>query len=142
VNFDDTALEPVGVAAPPQRPRVTEWPTRTRRCQLRTLAYARSGDKGDTCNVGVLARSPEIYDWLRETLTEDIVKRFFKGIVKGRVKRHELDNLLGLNLLLEQALGGGGTVSLMLDPQGKTLSHALLEMVVDAPETIIPEPEC
>ncbi len=127
-----------GAYEPEPRPRVHEWPSRTRRTQLRTLAYARSGDKGDTCNVGVLARSPEIYDWLRETLTCAVVKRFFAGIVKGKVVRYELDNLLGLNFLLEQSLGGGGTVSLMLDPQGKTLSHALLEMVVDAPVKIIP----
>jgi hypothetical protein len=139
IAFEDAV--PGGKApatAPTPRPRVTEWPPRTRRTQLRTLAYARSGDKGDTCNVGVLARSPEIYDWLRETLTPVVVKRFFKGIVKGEVVRYELDNLLALNFLLEESLGGGGTVSLMLDPQGKTLSHALLEMVVDAPVEIIP----
>ncbi len=139
ITFEDAVPEAAVTAADPEpRPRVSEWTSRTRRTQLRTLAYARSGDKGDTCNVGVLARSPEIYDWLRATLTEDIVKRFFKGIVHGEVIRFELDNLMGLNFLLENALGGGGTVSLMLDPQGKTLSHALLEMVVDAPVEIIP----
>jgi len=142
IAFSDEVLPASEVTAPASRPSVTEWPERTRRTQLRTLAYARSGDKGDTCNVGVLARSPEIYDWLRETLTATVVKRFFKGIAKGKVVRYELDNLLGLNFLLEQSLGGGGTVSLMLDPQGKTLSHALLEMVVDAPEGIVPEGEC
>ena len=72
-----------------------------------------------------------------QTLTEDVVKRFFKGIARGRVIRHELDNLLGLNFLLEQALGGGGTVSLMLDPQGKTLSQALLEMEVRVPAGLL-----
>ncbi len=140
IVFDDAVPpQPAEESCRPEaRPRVREWPSRTRRTQLRTLAYARSGDKGDTCNVGVLARSPEIYDWLRETLTPPVVKRFFAGIVKGKVIRHELDNLLALNFLLEEALGGGGTVSLMLDPQGKTLSHALLEMVVDAPIKIIP----
>ena len=142
IAFDDAVLPAADLSAPAPRPSVTDWPARTRRTQLRTLAYARSGDKGDTCNVGVLARSPEIYDWLRETLTPTVVKRFFRGIVKGKVVRYELDNLLGLNFLLEQSLGGGGTVSLMLDPQGKTLSHALLEMVVDAPEGIIPDAGC
>lgn len=142
ITFDDTVLKPTPIDYVPSRPRIVDWPTRTRRTQLRTLAFARSGDKGDTCNVGVLARSPEIYDWLRETLTPSVVKRFFRGIAKGKVVRFELDNLLGLNFLLEQALGGGGTVSLMLDPQGKTLSHALLEMVVDAPEEIVPKGEC
>jgi hypothetical protein len=138
IAFEDTVPPAASITPPPERPRIDDWPGRTRRTQLRTLAYARSGDKGDTCNVGVLARSPEIYDWLRATLTPTVVKRFFRGIVKGRVVRHELDNLHGLNFLLEQSLGGGGTVSLMLDPQGKTLSHALLEMVVDAPEEIVP----
>jgi len=86
----------------------------------------------------VLARSPEIYDWLREKLTVPVVRRYFKPILRGGVKRYELDNLLGLNFLLEQSLGGGGTVSLILDPQGKTLGQALLEMEVEAPVKIIP----
>jgi hypothetical protein len=124
---------------PVRRARVKEWTGRTRRVKLRTLAYARSGDKGDTCNVGVVARSPEIYDWLREALTAAVVKRFFKGQVKGKVVRHELDNLQALNFLLEGALGGGGTVSLLLDPQGKTLSQALLELEVEAPVKIVPK---
>jgi len=141
ITFDDAVPprrhEPV---APPRRPRVRRWPRRTRRVRLRELAYARSGDKGDTCNIGVLARSPEIYDWLRESLKPAVVKRFFRGIVKGRVTRHELDNLLALNFLMERALGGGGTVSLMLDPQGKTLSQALLEMEVEVPAGLVPRP--
>jgi hypothetical protein len=139
IEFDDVApprsREPF---VPVRRPRVKQWPARTRRVTLRTLAYARSGDKGDTCNVGVVARSPEIYDWLRETLTAAVVKRFFKGIVKGKVVRHELDNLQALNFLLESALGGGGTVSLLLDPQGKTMSQALLELEVEAPAKLVP----
>jgi hypothetical protein len=101
--------------------------------KLRELYYARSGDKGDTCNIGVLARSPEIYSWLVKNLTNAKVKTFFKGIANGKVVRYELDNLHGLNFLLEQSLGGGGTLSLMVDPQGKTLAQALLEMPVKAP---------
>jgi hypothetical protein len=104
--------------------------------KLRELCYARSGDKGDTCNIGVLARSPEIYVWIRKNLTNIKVKKFFKGIAKGQVIRYELDNLQGLNFLLEKSLGGGGTLSLMVDPQGKTLSQALLEMPVKAPATL------
>ncbi len=100
---------------------------------LRDLCYARSGDKGDTCNIGVLARSPEIYHWLVKNLTANKVKKFFKGICQGKVVRYELDNLHGLNFLLEESLGGGGTRSLMVDPQGKTLSQALLQMPVKAP---------
>ncbi|HOX24352.1 MAG TPA: DUF1446 domain-containing protein [Candidatus Krumholzibacteria bacterium] len=139
IEFADTVpARPDPPAGPARRPRVRAWPQRTRRTKLRTLAFARSGDKGDTCNIGVLARSPEIYDWLREALTPAVVKRFFRGIVKGKVVRHEADNLLALNFLLERSLGGGGTVSLLLDPQGKTLAHALLEMDVDAPAKIIP----
>ena len=85
-----------------------------------------------------MARSPEIYDWLREALTPAVVKRFFQGTVRGKVRRHELHNLQALNFLMEGALGGGGTVSLMLDPQGKTLSQALLAMEVEAPARIVP----
>ncbi len=139
IRFTDAA--PPGRGEPPtvvHRPRVRHWPGRTRRVRLRILAHARSGDKGDTCNIGVLARSPEIHDWLRETLTPAVVRRFFKGIVKGKVTRYELPNLDALNFLMERSLGGGGTVSLMLDPQGKTLSQALLEMTVEAPVRIIP----
>lgn len=138
IAFSDTVLPAPPPADVPQRPQVKTWSGPTRAVRLHDLAYARSGDKGDTCNIGVLARSPEIYDWLRQTLTPETVKSFFEGIVKGSVVRFELDNLLALNFLLEQALGGGGTVSLMLDPQGKTLSHALLEMVVEAPVDLIP----
>jgi hypothetical protein len=105
----------------------------TKKVSLRTLAYARSGDKGDTCNVGVLARTPDIHKWLVGYLTASKVKSFFKGIVLGKVTRHDMPNLDALNFLLEETLGGGGTVSLMLDPQGKTLSQALLEMEVTVP---------
>ena len=103
---------------------------------LGQLASARSGDKGDTCNIGVIARSPEIYPWLKKTLTEAVVKRYFKGICLGEVERFEVPNLLALNFLLHQSLGGGGTVSLRLDAQGKTLSHALLALEVRAPKAL------
>jgi hypothetical protein len=140
VRFADAPPpSPDHVPAPrPRRPRRKAWPGRTRRVPLRVLAHARSGDKGDTCNVGVCARSPEIHDFLREALTAGVVKRFFQGIVRGRVTRHELPNLLALNFLMERALGGGGTVSLMLDPQGKTLSQALLEMELEVPRSLVP----
>ncbi len=103
---------------------------------LQDLCYARSGDKGDTCNVGVLARSPQIYDWLTGYLTAAKVKAFFKGITLGKVVRFELDNLEGLNFLLGESLGGGGTRSLMVDPQGKTLAQALLQMPIKAPSSL------
>lgn len=104
---------------------------------LSRLAHARSGDKGDMCNIGVIARASEIYPWLRRTLTAAVVKRHFKGICHGRVERHEVPNLAALNFLLHESLGGGGTVSLRLDAQGKTLSHALLAMEVRAPKALV-----
>ncbi len=107
--------------------------------KLRTLCYARSGDKGDTCNIGVLARSPQIYDWIIDYLTSARLKKFFGEKVGGNIERFRLDNLEGLNFLLHETLGGGGTRSLMIDPQGKTLAQALLEMKVKAPGEIIPQ---
>jgi hypothetical protein len=104
-----------------------------RRVLLYDLAHARSGDKGDTVNIGVIARRPEFYEFLRATLTVDAVKAHFGELVKGDVERFELPNLHALNFLLHNALGGGGTVSLMMDAQGKTYSTALLRMRVDVP---------
>ena len=121
----------------PKRARRQIHKGKTRKVRLQDVAYARSGDKGNTCNVGVLARSPEIYDWLLRYLSRQRVKSFFKGIVHGKVIRYELDNLHGLNFLLGEALGGGGTRSLMIDPQGKTLAQALLQMQVDVPITLM-----
>ncbi len=105
--------------------------------KLRQICYARSGDKGDTANIGLLARTPEIYNWIVENITSKVVKSFFKGITYGKVVRYELDNLNALNFLLEETLGGGGTKSLMVDPQGKTLSQALLEMQVQVPSSLL-----
>jgi acyclic terpene utilization AtuA family protein len=107
------------------------------RVPLASLAHGRSGDKGDTCNIGVIARAPEIYPWLARTLSANVVKRRFKGICEGKVERHEVPNLWALNFLLHESLGGGGTVSLRLDAQGKTLSHALLAMEVEAPKALL-----
>ena len=104
---------------------------------LNDIAHARSGDKGDTSNIGLLARSPGIYEWLAGYLTAARVKRFFGPMVKGPVTRHRLDNLEGFNFLLEGALGGGGTTSLLVDPQGKTLSQALLQMEVPVPSSLL-----
>ena len=109
----------------------------TVRVPLSTVAHGRSGDKGDTCNIGVIARAPEIYPWLRRTLTAAVVKRRFRGICRGRVERHEVPNLGALNFLMHESLGGGGTLSLRLDAQGKTLSHALLAMEVAVPRALL-----
>ena len=104
---------------------------------LSRLAHARSGDKGDMANVGVIARAPEIYPWLAATLTAARVKEYFAGICRGGVERHEVANLWALNFLLGESLGGGGTVSLRLDAQGKTFSHALLAMPVQVSRALI-----
>src|SRR5262249_6777748 len=104
--------------------------------QLLTIAHARSGDKGDTGNVGVIARKPEYFPILRRYVTTEAVKRHFEGICEGKVERFELPNLYALNFLLHNALGGGGTVSLKNDAQGKTLSSALLRMEIDILEKI------
>ena len=99
--------------------------------QLTELAHARSGDKGDTANVGLIALREELYPLLVREVTTDRVKRHFKGICKGEVERFELPNLGALNFLLHESLGGGGTLSLMTDAQGKTFSTALLRLLID-----------
>jgi hypothetical protein len=104
--------------------------------QLLKLAHARSGDKGDTANVGLIALRPEFYPVLVEKVTADAVKRHFAGICKGEVERFELPNLGALNFLLHESLGGGGTVSLKTDAQGKTYSSALLRMEIDVDDEI------
>lgn len=106
------------------------------RLRLTYLAHARSGDKGDTVNVGLIAKRPEFYPVLVERVTPEAVKEHFRGIVHGGVERFELPNLNALNFLLHNALDGGGTISLMTDAQGKTFSTALLRMEIDVPEEI------
>jgi hypothetical protein len=99
--------------------------------QLVKLAHARSGDKGDTANVGLIALRDEIYPILVREVTAKRVKQHFHGICKGEVERFELPNLGALNFLLHESLGGGGTLSLMTDAQGKTFSTALLRMEIE-----------
>lgn len=101
------------------------------RIQLTKLAHARSGDKGDTANVGLIALKDEYYPLLVREVTASRVKQHFTGICKGAVERFELPNLSALNFLLHESLGGGGTLSLMTDAQGKTFSTALLRMFID-----------
>lgn len=103
--------------------------------ELLQLAHARSGDKGDTANVGVIALRDEFYRLLVREVTAEKVKEHFGEIVKGKVERFELPNLNALNFLLHESLGGGGTLSLMTDAQGKTFSTALLRMKIDIEET-------
>ena len=99
--------------------------------QLTKLAHARSGDKGDTANIGLIALRAKIYPLLVREVTAARVKEHFHGICKGDVERFELPNLGALNFLLHESLGGGGTLSLMTDAQGKTFSTALLRMEIE-----------
>jgi hypothetical protein len=102
--------------------------------RLLDIAHARSGDKGDTANVGVIALRPEWYEVLARHVTRDRVAEHFAGVIDGGVDRFELPNLGALNFLLHGALDGGGTLSLKTDAQGKVYSTALLRMVVDVSE--------
>ena len=102
--------------------------------QLRYLAHARSGDKGDTANVGLIALEPQWYEVLRKYVTLDAAAAHFEGVIEGPVERYELPNLKALNFLLHGALDGGGTLSLKTDAQGKVFSTAMLRMVLDVPD--------
>ncbi len=102
---------------------------------LRWLAHARSGDKGDAANVGLIALDPEWYDLLRTEVTAKRVARHFKGMVSA-VERYELPNLNALNFMLHGALDGGGTMSLKTDAQGKVFSTALLRMEIEVPRKV------
>ena len=104
------------------------------RIQLVKLAHARSGDKGDTANVGLIALRAEFYPLLAREVTAERVREHFRGMVHGEVERFELPNLDALNFLLHESLGGGGTLSLMTDAQGKTFSTALLRMEIEVPD--------
>ena len=120
--------------APRRRSAASPRPA-TRLVQLRFLAHARSGDKGDTANVGLIALEPEYYPVLAKQVTRARVARHFRGMVSG-VERFELPNLNALNFLLHGALDGGGTISLKTDAQGKVYSTALLRMEVAVPVTM------
>jgi hypothetical protein len=101
---------------------------------LARVAHCRSGDKGDAANIGVIAHDPRYYPVLLREVTAERVRAFFGALVKGRVERFELANIGALNFLLYEALGGGGTVSLRVDAQGKTLGAALLRMEIEIDE--------
>ncbi len=107
------------------------------RVPLREIAFARSGDKGDTANIGLIAFRRSLYPVLEREVTAERVRDHFEGICHGPVERFELPNLGALNFLLHRSLGGGGTVSLMLDAQGKTFATALLRMEVDVPSELL-----
>jgi hypothetical protein len=106
------------------------------RLKLLQVAHARSGDKGDTANIGLIALKPEFYPVLVKEVTCKRVKQHFKGICEGPVECFELPNLNALNFLLHNSLGGGGTLSLRTDAQAKTFSAALLRMEIDIPDEL------
>ncbi len=104
--------------------------------KLDDIAHARSGDKGDASNVGLIAQTPELYEVLREQVTAERVKEHFRQVCRGPVQRYELPNILALNFILHDSLGGGGTESLKNDAQGKTHAQGLLQMEVEVPESL------
>jgi len=105
-----------------------------KRVPLYAMAHARSGDKGDGSNVGIIAYDDRGYDILKAWLTPDRIKAHFGEIVKGRVDRYDIPNLRGLNFILHDSLGGGGSASLKTDAQGKTHGMALLRMMIEVPD--------
>ncbi|MBS1515371.1 MAG: hypothetical protein JSS63_10080 [Bacteroidetes bacterium] len=102
-----------------------------KKIQLKEICHGRSGDKGDAANIGLIAYKKEDYEIIKREVTAERVKKFFEGICKGEVDRYEMPNINALNFVLHNTLGGGGTVSLMLDAQGKTLASALLKMEIE-----------
>ena len=105
--------------------------------KLLAIAHARSGDKGNRVNVGLIARDPEVYPLLCEQVTAGVVKKYFGRICRGKVERFEMPNISALNFVLHDALDGGGTVSLKLDAQGKSYGQHLLRMTIDVPESLV-----
>jgi hypothetical protein len=107
------------------------------RVPLGRIAFSRSGDKGDVCNVGVAALSPELYPEILREVTAERVAEYFSSLVSGEVVRFRLDNLRAVNFMMRQALGGGGTVSLQMDTQGKTVGQGLLLMEIDVERALV-----
>ncbi len=107
------------------------------RVPLSRIAHARSGDKGDASNVGLIANSPELFDLIRREVTAERVREHFREVCRGDVERFEVPNLLALNFLLHDSLGGGGTASLLTDAQGKTHGQGLLLLEIDVPDELL-----
>jgi hypothetical protein len=107
------------------------------RVKLEQIAHARSGDKGDASNVGLIAETALLYPVIREQVTAERVKEHFREVCRGPVQRYELPNILGLNFILHDSLGGGGTESLKNDAQGKTHAQGLLQMEIEIPDELM-----
>ena len=104
---------------------------------LNRIAHARSGDKGAHSNVGLMFKSQELYEWAKTNISTSVIQHHFKSIAKGEIHRYVMDNLLALNFILGDSLGGGGSESLINDAQGKTHGQALLLMEVDLPDNLV-----
>ncbi len=131
----EAASEP---ATPPADPPFEAEPSNEGdRVPLLRIAHGRSGDKGDLANIGIVARSPEAYEWLRRTLDAATVGRYFAHLAEGPVRRYELPGFHALNFTLDKALGGGGTASLRYDPQGKAFAQMLLDLPVRVPAAVL-----
>jgi hypothetical protein len=129
--FDDDPAITEELMLPLAEEAEAEMPASTKTVRLGQIAHARSGDKGSTANIGVIALKPEYYPEIIREVTTDRIGRFFAANVKGPIERYRLDNLQAVNFVLQNALNGGGTVSLLLDNQGKTLAQALLMMEIE-----------
>jgi hypothetical protein len=106
---------------------------------LHELAFARSGDKGDVCNVGVMAKCPRIYEHLKQALTVERVRAHFGEMVKGAIEAYPMDNLDSINFVLRRALGGGATKTLRFDQTGKAMATAMLRLELDVPADLVDE---
>src|SRR6185312_15980754 len=111
--------------------------SKTMKVKLEKIAHARSGDKGDASNVGLIAQTAALYPVLRDEVTAERVKEHFREVCRGPVQRYELPNLLALNFILHDSLGGGGTESLKNDAQGKTHAQGLLQMEIEVPAELV-----
>ena len=109
--------------------------------QLKELVFARSGDKGDVSNIGLMAKSKNIYDFLVENVTPERVKEIFKGMIKGGIEIYPMPNIESLEIILRRALGGGATCTLRFDQTGKSMGQALLRMEVQVDERLLKEAE-
>ena len=146
VTMDGTTF---AVALPPPRPQVAPEPLASaalalpagprRTVPLVKIAFGRSGDKGDTSNIGLIARHPALLPVLQEQVTPERVKEYLGHLVQGPVQRYELPGIHAINLVCERALGGGGMASLRNDPLGKGMAQMLLDMPVEVPALLLQE---
>tara|TARA_B100001250_G_scaffold301552_1_gene263253 strand:- start:310 stop:654 length:345 start_codon:yes stop_codon:yes gene_type:complete len=103
---------------------------------LKDIAFSRSGDKGDNANVGLIFINKKIYTWAEKNLTSEVIKEYMGDIVLGDIIRYELPNINALNFILKNCLGGGGSISMLNDAQGKTLGQAVIMLEVDIPDNL------